>query len=113
MDTMEGLPDGRLLVLTKVVSRFQQLAALIYLIHQMIIIPEGACHVVHLCNQVPPPAILLLSSISLSQKVTLMCNLYFLIQYEDALSLFCLKTLVVMEVSVLITGSKLSLLALP
>ena len=43
----------------------------------------------------------------------LVCELYFLIQYEDALSLFCSRTPVLTDVTVYIPDSELNMLALP
>ena len=113
VDIMECLPDEALLELTKVSSRFRTLAALVYLRRLEILVAKEDHHAVYLSGQVPPPAVLLLSSVSLTQNVILVCELYFLIQYEDALSLFCSKTSVVTDVSVYIPDSELSMLALP
>jgi hypothetical protein len=62
---------------------------------------------------VPPSAILLLSSVPLFHKVILLCNLFFLIQYEDALSTFCSNTSVVTDVTIIIPASELNHLVLP
>jgi hypothetical protein len=109
---IEGLPDQTLLALAGVLSTFRKLASLIYL-QRLGIIVKGDHDTIYLHDRVPPSAVLLLSSVPLFHKVILLCDLFFLIQYEDALSTFCSNTLVVTDVTIIIPDSELNHLALP
>ncbi|RDB22713.1 hypothetical protein Hypma_010167 [Hypsizygus marmoreus] len=92
---LEEVPDNGLVAMAGACRRVRPLSILVYLRRLRILSSELGSQEMQLCRNVPAAVFLLLSSVHLTDKVNLTCDVFYLLEYEAALQDFIVRTKIV------------------
>ena len=89
LSVLDETPDDDLLMLTRTCRRLRCLSASAYLRRLGILKSCNGCYTAYLHGRVRPEALSVLCSTPLAEELSLHCDIYYLIQYQQELIRLC------------------------